>query len=351
MLKSIAFRWPWAIVLVVLLVIAPAVTGIFGGNHAFADPASPVYVDHTLVTSSGNSVGTASFSHTDPFGSNRLLLVAVMIRGDKEAISITYGGSDLTQAIFRRANTPNGTTVELWYLVGPPIGTADVVVTFTSSVLYYGIAAVNFTGVDQTNPIGATAGDNQPSGTNITTDITTLNADSLIFGAATARSADTDPFTPGAGITERWDMDTAGSGGDNADAGLWGGERVAPTPDTYTFNTIASVSDSWAIAAVEINAGPPDTTAPTVTIDQAEGQDDPTDTSPIDFTVVFSEEVAGFIGVDITLSGTAGADTAIVTGGPSIYNVAVSGMTSDGTVIVTIGAGVAGGLGGIGKQC
>ena len=41
----------------------------------------------------------------------------------------------------------------------------------------------------------------------------------------------------------------------------------------------------------------------------------------------------------MTLSGTAGATTATVTGSGTTYNVAVSGMTSDGTVIATIPAG------------
>ncbi len=82
-------------------------------------------------------------------------------------------------------------------------------------------------------------------------------------------------------------------------------------------------------------------TLPTVTIDQAVGQADPTNTAPINFTVVFSEDVTGFEGADVMLSGTAGATAAVVTGGPVTYNVAVSGMTASGTVIVTIAAGVA----------
>jgi len=41
------------------------------------------------------------------------------------------------------------------------------------------------------------------------------------------------------------------------------------------------------------------------------------------------------------LSGTAGATTATVSGGPIAYNVAVSGMTNSGTVVVTVAAAVA----------
>ena len=85
-----------------------------------------------------------------------------------------------------------------------------------------------------------------------------------------------------------------------------------------------------------------DSVAPTVTINQAGGQADPTGTSPITFTVVFSETVTGFATGDITISGTAGGTkTATVSGGPTTYSVAVTGMTTPGTVITSVGAGVA----------
>ncbi len=84
-----------------------------------------------------------------------------------------------------------------------------------------------------------------------------------------------------------------------------------------------------------------DSTGPSVTINQAGGQDDPTNASPINFTVVFNQSVSDFATGDVTLSGTAGADTAVVTGSGTTYNVAVSGMSGDGTVIASIAAGVA----------
>src|SRR5688572_10462990 len=82
-------------------------------------------------------------------------------------------------------------------------------------------------------------------------------------------------------------------------------------------------------------------TPPTVTINQAAGQADPTSASPILFTVTFNEAVTGFATGDVTLSGTAGATTAIVSGSGAIYTVTVSGMTNSGTVITSINAGVA----------
>ncbi len=85
----------------------------------------------------------------------------------------------------------------------------------------------------------------------------------------------------------------------------------------------------------------PVATNPTVTINQAVGQADPTSTAPINFTAVFNEAVTGFTNTDVVLSGTAGATTVVVTGGPATYNVAVSGMATAGTVIATIPASVA----------
>src|SRR5204863_3027231 len=92
-----------------------------------------------------------------------------------------------------------------------------------------------------------------------------------------------------------------------------------------------------------------DNTPPAVTINQAAGQADPTNASPINFTAVFGEPVTGFTSAEVTITGTAGGTkTVTVTGGPTTYNVAVSGM-SNGTVIATIPAGVAADLAGNGN--
>ncbi len=86
-----------------------------------------------------------------------------------------------------------------------------------------------------------------------------------------------------------------------------------------------------------------DASGPTVTINQASGQADPTAASPISFTAVFSAPVSGFDGSDVTVGGTAAGTksvsvTAVTT---QTYTVAISGMTSSGTVIPTIPADTA----------
>lgn len=84
-----------------------------------------------------------------------------------------------------------------------------------------------------------------------------------------------------------------------------------------------------------------DVAAPTVAINQAPLQPDPTTTSPVLFDVIFSEPVTGFDGSDVVLSGSAAATTASFTGSGATYQVSVSGMTQSGDVIASIGAGAA----------
>ena len=116
---------------------------------------------------------------------------------------------------------------------------------------------------------------------------------------------------------------------------------------SYLQNRIARIVRSWPLAICFIGlivlaiSQAAYASSPTVTINQAAGQADPTNTSPINFTAVFNQSVSDFVSGDVTVSGTALATTATVTGSGTTYNVAVTGMTRGGTVIVNIPAGVA----------
>ena len=94
--------------------------------------------------------------------------------------------------------------------------------------------------------------------------------------------------------------------------------------------------------AYESGSGTPDTTPPSVTVNQAAGQADPASGSTINFTAVFSEPVNGFTASDVVISGTApGTKTVVLTPSGNSYNIAVSGMSGAGTVIASIPAGAA----------
>src|SRR5439155_1197833 len=135
--------------------------------------------------------------------------------------------------------------------------------------------------------------------------------------------------------------------------GVNAGAAVTTPPYSIAWNTTGASNGAHTLTAIaQDTAGtrsasgpttdPLDTAPPTVTINQAAAQADPTSASPINFTAVFSEAVSGFTGTGVTLGGTAGGTkTVTVSGGPSTYTVAVSGMTTAGTVIASLDAGVA----------
>ena len=84
---------------------------------------------------------------------------------------------------------------------------------------------------------------------------------------------------------------------------------------------------------------PQDTQAPSVTV--TPGVASPTSSSPIPFTVEFSEDVTGFADGDVVLTGPPGSTASVSPVDGNTYTVSVSGMTAAGTVSVSVPAGVA----------
>lgn len=82
-------------------------------------------------------------------------------------------------------------------------------------------------------------------------------------------------------------------------------------------------------------------TAPTVTVDQATGQADPTAASAVHFTARFSEPVTNFVGGDVALGGSARPSTVSVSdlGDHQRFDLTISGFSSDGTVSAAVPAG------------
>ncbi len=89
-----------------------------------------------------------------------------------------------------------------------------------------------------------------------------------------------------------------------------------------------------------------DNVVPTVTVNQAGGQADPTNDTAINFTAVFSEAInpASFTAGDVTLGGTIGGTSATVTEiapfDGTTFDITVSGMSGAGSVTASLGSGV-----------
>jgi hypothetical protein len=118
----------------------------------------------------------------------------------------------------------------------------------------------------------------------------------------------------------------------------------APAEDSAGAGVNANPTDNSAINAGAAYTYAPDSTPPSVTINQAADQADPATSSPIRFTVIFSEATTGFTAEDVVLGGTAPGPLAVtVTGSDNgvTYTVSVSGMSGPGTVTAAIPAGAA----------
>lgn len=83
-----------------------------------------------------------------------------------------------------------------------------------------------------------------------------------------------------------------------------------------------------------------ETVAPTVTINQAQGQSDPATESPVNFTTVFSETVFQFASSKVAISGTP-ANSISISGSGATYTVALSAIRSNGSLTVWLSSGAA----------
>jgi hypothetical protein len=146
-------------------------------------------------------------------------------------------------------NTSNPRYSAIYSLLSPPSGqTGTVTITYSGSVSNGIVAgAANFKGVDQTTPLGISAGaastgnDDSPSVTLAGLSGNELVFDNLFQGA----SDETQVMTTGDAQTQQW---TGFSGNTRAAASI-----EEATGNSVTMNWTASSESYWAIVAVAIN--------------------------------------------------------------------------------------------------
>jgi len=139
-------------------------------------PAPYLNIEVGTNTNFANSnIQNATFSHIVPADkTNRLLVVSFATAVSSPASAVSYGGQAMTQ-ISSGPVASTSVNVQTFYLVNPPSGTANVVITRTNSGSIVA-NAVNIANVNQTNPItGAveTFNNNQTTSASLTLNSTT----------------------------------------------------------------------------------------------------------------------------------------------------------------------------------
>ncbi|MDM8551145.1 hypothetical protein QUF72_13760, partial [Desulfobacterales bacterium HSG2] len=301
---------------------------IFGGG-IFGDAyAAPTVTSVTSTAADGTYYETGSIAVTVIFSENVIVTGTPQLTLETGVVDYTSGtGSD---------------TLTFNYTISESDTSTDLDYVSTAALALNGGSIKNGSGDDAvlTLPSPGEAnslGDNK----------------AIVIDTAPNTSISTQPPDPDSNtMPEFYFAGTdAGSGVDSYQCQIdTGGWTSCISPYTTTAS-LGDASHTFEVRATD-NAGNIDatpasytwtveSTAPTVTINQETDQADPTNSTTIDFTVVFSESVIGFDDTDITLDGTASPTTAVITGDGPIYNVEVSGMTSAGTVTASIGEGKA----------
>ncbi len=202
------------------------------------------------VSSTSNTCNPCTLSHTVA-GTDKLLLVAVSIGDDTAVSNITYSGQSLTRIRFDEIVNTNRRS-ELWYLVNPPAGTANVIVTLDKSEKIV-LGAISFSGVHQSNPINTHNGATDALGTTEpSVNLTTTIDDAFIIDVVSTVDG---PMTPTASQTERWDLARGQLAGSVS-------TKQTTTAGSYTMSwTNNGGTDQWAMSAaalrpVDPNCGP-----------------------------------------------------------------------------------------------
>lgn len=144
-------------------------------------------IAHDATSYTKANTAQINLSHTVGAGAKRLLVVAVAALDSNDTgrvvTGVTYGGVALTKV--NHSDTGSGTSerAELWYLVNPTSGTANVQVQFTSAVQGF-VTASSFTGVNQSSPLNTSVTGNGSSNAVSSTVVPSQNC--LIYDSVAA---------------------------------------------------------------------------------------------------------------------------------------------------------------------
>lgn len=203
-----------------------------------------------IGTATSGAVSTVSATTTVSFTSTSqpLYVIVSIWFGTVTLNTFTYGGTALTR-VAQSALSHANDRVEIWRLLSPSAGTANLVLTFSASVGQSGtLVAFNTTGQDTATPEGTAATNTSTVNGTATGSLSISGAasgDLVIVGIADgAGSAITPANTGGTGLTEF--LDVAANGEES--------EAFRVSDACTAVSGSWATSTSWAIAAIPLKA-------------------------------------------------------------------------------------------------
>lgn len=192
------------------------------------------------LISSAASALTLSGSFTVAGGNNSILIVPVLLQaGSANNLTATYNGVSMSQAVFCAGNAGGAVSrrICLFYLVNPPAGAHTVAVSWGTACQGYA-EPLEYSGVDQVSPIGATVTSNGFDVT-LTNTLTIGQAGSLHLANMTIAGA---ALTAGSGTVELGVINS-----------LFSSSPIACSVGSNTL-TSTGVSTQWITAGAEFKA-------------------------------------------------------------------------------------------------
>lgn len=191
--------------------------------------------------------GTTTLSFLTGSGANRLLVVSVSTWDNGGTAggctTLTYGLQSMT--LLSGSPATNGPFyTEQWALVAPTSGTANIVATVAGTTTKIGLAAISFTGADQTTGIDTNGSTTGTTGT-VTNSLTLAAANEYMVDAMSHLSANTSSSHTNTAIYEdsTLGVDMASQYGSFASSGSHSMTWTMPDP-----------GDSWAYSVLAVKA-------------------------------------------------------------------------------------------------
>ncbi|HKB08602.1 MAG TPA: DUF11 domain-containing protein, partial [Candidatus Polarisedimenticolia bacterium] len=252
------------------LLIGLAVGTLFLGT---GEAAAQAITFDSASNTVGLNVNSLTWAHTVGSGNDRILVVGVSIRGNATATGVTYGGQALTFA----GGVSNGGSnrAEIWTLLAPPTGTANVVVSLSAPVHVVG-GASSFSNVDQTTPYGAftsTTGNTSPISLAVTSAVGEVVIDTVVT------NGDVASLAAGASQTERWNNFTGGNASNARGAG-----STQAGAASVTMSWTMGAPKAYSIGAISLKPVPP----PVLNISKTDAPDPVVAGSNITYTISYS---------------------------------------------------------------